>query len=104
VSVEPEAVYDVVAHHRELLFERAAWRTQPSFPMPDVEGPWSCFGDEARFTKHRRRVYVAKFNRRLWGDPFSPELWRAGNPSSWLWDAVGSGGSSLDRVGSFPGF
>jgi hypothetical protein len=91
VSIDPEAIYDVVARHREQLFERATWRTQPSFPMPSTEEPWSSFGDEARFVEHRRRVFVAKFNRRVWGDPFNPEPWRAGRPSSWLYDAYGAG-------------
>ena len=93
MSMHPDAIYEVVARHRDLLFERASWREKSPVPRPSADGPWSEFGDERRFLNHRRRVMIAKFNPKWWGnggDPSEPDLWRPGHAESWLCDAYGA--------------
>ena len=91
MNMDPESIYEIVRQHCAELLEAASWRDQAPLPEPDADARWSSFGDERRHTRHRRRVFIARFNPNVWGDPRVPELWRDGHEESWLWDGYGPG-------------
>lgn len=54
----------------------------------DPHRPWSEFGTEAAHRNHARRVFVAKYNPGVWGEPDDPAVWAKHAPlDTWLWDS-----------------
>ena len=106
----PPADLDLMVEHRQELLARmrpALDEVAQAAPSGLVESTeWSGFGVEAAHRRHERRVFVAKFNPGIWGEPAEAGLWRSLKPDCWLWDSHGTFGDrpanscpALRRIG-----
>lgn len=62
----------------------------PQVSVDDLppDRPWSSFRERRDRTEHRRRLFVAKFNPAVWGDPWADaSVWHPYAPQTWVNDA-----------------
>jgi hypothetical protein len=89
-----EECADVV---RSRVAEEAGTRLGPIDELPVGQRPWSRFDERQDRTQHRRRLFVAKFNPVLGGDPALPpapgavDLWDPLVPNKWVNDEPRNG-------------
>lgn len=58
-------------------------------PPTSSEQPWSSFNERKDRTRHRRRLFVAKYNAAWWGDPWAEQsLWHPTRPECWIDDTT----------------